>query len=575
MAIDGGLDMIPWRIQLRRLLEAGASDAGFRRRALAALLAMVFIVAAFSTGLRVDIELGRRGSDVVAADGLQPTRANGSGGGATSADGTTAIDPVTGEPLSTGDAGGLDGTDSASEGSGPGAAGGGAEAPGTETAQGGGDQGGPQASQAPADLCAGASLSATDRGVTAETVKIGVLIADLGPLGKAGFNVGVSGDYNRIIPAWLNEINANGGMGCRKATFVLENFDVLSVDDMIAKCKKMTQDHKVFAVITTGGYDSVAQLCIARDNKTPFLNTEAEPADWYRESAPYLWNIGLMSKDRTHRNHVRLLVEAGELKPGKDKVGVVYHGIPNVAPSVEKALLPEMAARGIKPEKVIKLSADSEQALAQINQSVLDFQRAGVDYVFMPMNLIFKTQFMQQAEKQNYYPRYTDSDHYYGCFDFVTATYPERSWDKTKCVTAAASAGVPNLEEYSKTHPFGVYADQVYLRTNKDGYDKGGESDKEKADAERALHISNGSLLMALDKAADRVGPNLTREAWGNSMGQTGEFTDIISPFPMTFRPDKWDGPDHIAMVEWHAEAGGGFKARMYRQVLAGRPAFY
>lgn len=572
--------MIPWRMQLRRLLEAGASDEGFRRRALAALLAMVFIVAAFSTGLSVDIEFGRRSNDVVAAGGLESAGTSSSAGGtaSTGSNGKTSVDSVSGESFSTGGTAGSGGASASGSGAGASgaSAGGNDGASGTEMAEGGSDQEGPEAAEAPsADLCAGATLTATDRGVTAETVKIGVLIADLGPLGQAGFNVGVSGDYNRIIPAWLNEINANGGMGCRKATFVLENFDVLSVDDMIAKCKKMTQDHKVFAVITTGGYDSVAQLCIARDNKTPFLNSEAEPEDWYRESAPYLWNIGLMSKDRTHRNHVRLLVETGELKPGKDKVGVIYHGIPNVAPSVEKALLPEMAARGIKPERVIKLSADSEQALAQINQSVLDFQRSGVDYVFMPMNLIFKTQFMQQAEKQNYFPRYTDSDHYYGCFDFVTATYPERSWDNTKCVTASATAGIPGLEEYSRKHPFGVYADEVYLRTNKDGYDKGGESDEDEADAERALHISNGSLLMALDKAADRVGPSLTREAWGNSMGQTGEFTDIISPFPMTFRPDKWDGPDHIAMVEWHAEAGNGFEARMYRQVLPGRPAFY
>ena len=162
-------------------------------------------------------------------------------------------------------------------------------------------------------------------------------------------------------------------MGCRQVSAVREVFDVLSVDDMLAKCKAMTEDHKVFSVLTPGGYDSVAQLCIAKDHKTPLINPEPEPAGWYKEAAPYLWNM-LMSKDRTHKNHVRWLIESKQLKPSM-RVGVVYHGIPNVGPPVEDVSLPELRKHGIKPVQIAKLSSDDEQAVAQINQVVLQFQR--------------------------------------------------------------------------------------------------------------------------------------------------------------------------------------------------------
>jgi hypothetical protein len=358
-----------------------------------------------------------------------------------------------------------------------------------------------------------------------------------------------------------------GGLACRRVEWVKEVFDVLSVDDMIAKCKSMVNDHKVFGVMTPGGYDSVAQLCIAKDNKTPFVNSEPEPAGWYREAAPYLWNL-LMSKDRMHRNHVRWLMENKEIKPGDPltggatKVGVVYHGIPNVAPPVEAALLPELAKHGVKPAQVAKLSSDDEQALAQINQVVLQFRQAGIQYVFMPMNLIFKTQFLQAAEAQGYFPKYTDSDHYFGCFDFTTATYPRRAFEGTKCVSSLDIAGLRRAEavELAETHPYGQYADRVYAATYPEGYDDNGQKDQDAADTQRALFMGLGSQILLFEQAADRAGPELTRPAWGAAMGQTGAFHQIPTFHPLTFGPEKWDGPDHIVVVQWRGEASDGYE---------------
>lgn len=563
--------MLPWRVQFQ--------DAAFRRQIVVAVIVLALIAGAFTQGFSVSLTMGG-----AARSAGQQVAAGGAGAGTTAVAGDLSSGETAGDPAQIG------GPAPVSEGQGQAAATagtGGSAAPGAFTSAGapaaatsprpaGAAAGGaaiPAATKSAGASCANANLRATDNGVTKDTIKLGILTADLGPLGKAGFNVGASADYAKIMKAWIKELNDRGGVACRKVTYVMASFDVLSVDDMIAKCKLMTQDEKVFAVLTTGGYDSVAQLCVARDNKTPFLNPESEPADWYREAAPYLWNL-LMSKDRIHRNQVKFLVESQRLTPAR-KVGVIYHGIPNVAPSVEKAMLPELAADGIKPTRVTKLSSDNEQALAQINQAVVDFQAAGIDFVFMPMNLIFKTQFMQQAEKQNYFPQYTDSDHYYGCFDFVTTTYPARSWDKTICVTSSDIYGRRDLEEFTNKHPWAQFSDGVYKRGNPEGYDANGSKKKSDADAQRALHITMGSLIALWQQAADRAGPDLTRAGWGAAMGKTGVFDKLVSIRPLTFGPQKWDGPDTIAAVQWHAEASEGFPERRYHQIVPGFKAYF
>jgi hypothetical protein len=560
--------MLPWRVTVQRLFEVFRSDPAFRNRLLAFIVVMTLLTGAFVKGVDISVQIGDRGPAQVAAAGQTYVAEDGS----IVTDPALAATDENGAPvLSDSPSPSLGSAGSASSTAGrgatattkPGAAGtaaaaGGAAAPGSFS-------------------CDGVQLDATDQGITKDTIKIGFLIPNLNELQAAGFNVGLAGDWDRIIKTWVDELNDSGGVACRKVIFVKAVFDVLQVDDMIAKCKQMTEDEKVFTVFTPGGYDSVAQLCIAKDHKVPFINPEPEPEGWYRDAAPYLWNM-LMTKDRMHRNHVKWLLDSGEIKPGDPdavtnpatRVGVVYHGIPNVAPPVEQTLLPALKKGGVKPVKVVSLSSDSQQALAQINQVVLQFQQARVEYVIMPMNLIYKTQFLQSAEKQNYFPKYTDSDHYFGCFDFTTATYPEKAFDGTKCISSLEINGMrpKDGEAFVNAHPFTQYSDAVYKKHNPDGYDRGGQDDKKTSDTQRGLFIGTGSQIMLWKQAVDRVDPaQLTRPAWGASMGQTGPFDKIPTPHPLSFTAEKWDGADYVSIAQWHAEASDGYEAKKFHRV--------
>jgi hypothetical protein len=186
------------------------------------------------------------------------------------------------------------------------------------------------------------------------------------------------------------------------------------------------------------------------------------------------------------------------------------------------------------------------------------------------MNLIYKTQFLQSAEKQNYFPKYTDSDHYFGCFDFTTTTYPEKGFDGTKCISSLEINGMRPEEgrKFIDSHPWAQYCDGVYKKHNPEGYDNGGQDDQKTADTQRGLFIGMGSQIALWTQAVARVDPNaLTRLAWGQSMGQTGAFDKMPTPHPLTFGPEKWDGPDYISVAQWHAEAGDGYEAKKFRRV--------
>lgn len=563
--------MLPLGVLAQKLL----ADADGRRRLLAALVAVVFLVGAFSTGLSVNVEFGGgRGGSPLAV--------------------TSTIDPTTGEEIFLDEDGnvlddeqlaaagflpatsgsGATGGRSATAGAGAGGGGSAGGAGGGGAGGGGGGEAGAgepvAAAAAPGDRCAGASLGATDQGVTAESIKLGILVPNLNELELAGFPVGLTGDFDAMMDAWVNEFN-RAGVACRKVTWVKRIFDVVSADDMQRVCRELTQDEKVFSVVTPGGYDSVAQLCIAKDAKVPLVNGEPEPAEWYAQSAPYLWTLST-SKDRGHINHVRYLVEK-KLLTKQHKIGVVYDGVPHVAPATEKGLLPELKRSGLAPTKVFKLSSDTEQALSQLNQVVVDFRLAGVDFVFMPMNLIYKTQFMTVAQQQGYNPQYTESDHNFGCYDFTTNTYPAAQYDGTICVTATDAYGRKDLEAFADQHPFAQYADQVYFRTHEGGYHADGKG-SDGWNTQRALHISIGSMLRAWQLAADRVGPDLTREKWGQSMGQTGDFDQCVCESPLRFEADKWDGSTTVKGLRWHARASDGWEERLYRELSRPQPAY-
>lgn len=429
-----------------------------------------------------------------------------------------------------------------------------------------------------ADPCAGATLTATDNGVTEDAITVALLTVNLANLDALGFGLATGNiDNAKILNAWANHLNANGGIACREVRFIEHETD-LDVDRQIADCKALTQDIKVHAVLSPAGLVAGAQ-CITKDNHTPLVAALAAPDYWNEEGSPYLWDV-LMSQDRILANHVEWLVDSGTIVPDEDLVGVVYAAEPYSGPSVENTMIPAFERLGV-PVRPAELAYDAEQAAAQMAGVVVDFQTSGVTHVVFPVNFIYKTQFMQQAEQQQYFPEYSDDEATVGCQNVLTGTYPERSWDRAWCVSTGLLNGAPNglrpgeLQDYLATDPFAQLADQVYLATNPEGYDNGGQSDEDDTLVQQGGTYLYGSLILLWAQGADRVGPDLTRAAWGEAMFSTGVFDATVAPNPYTYGPGKYSGPDHIQIVQWHAEAGDGYESRLWRKLTDYFPAYH
>jgi hypothetical protein len=556
--------MLPLRVRIAELLERLSKDPAGLRRLIGLAMVLALVGTLIATG---DLSLR-----------IGPVSGGATESTALTGDGAAGGPGAEGDLAAPGAAGVTDGTGATSSGrrAGDTSAGTAATTGGNAPAVPGVTSGGTKAS------CAGAKLTATDRGVHEKTVDIALFTVDLAALTAAGFGLSTgTADFDEIVNAWEKEFNSHGGIACRKLNLI-HVVGQLEENDQVAKCKAMSQDLKVFGVLSPGG-NVVGGPCTAIEEKQPIVTALAAPDRWRSEGAPYMWDI-LMSQEQYMRNQVRWLVESGDVKPGNPatpgvtKLGIVYADENYSGVSVEKSMIPELKRLGVTPVRTAKLPYDSGQAAAQVPQVVVDFQTNNVDTVIMPMNLIYKTQFMQQAQQQGYHPRYRDSDYTVSCQTATTGTYPPDQWDGTKCVTSGGYTFLaPNglspdqLEKYLSTNTYAKYATKVFNAANPGGYSNGGERDADDTNAERAGHMLTGTLLHLMVQAADRVGPNLTRTAWGAAMGQTSNFTMSLSPKPLTFGPHQWTGPDYLSVVQWEKDASNGYEANSYRSY---RPAF-
>lgn len=447
---------------------------------------------------------------------------------------------------------------------------------------------GPSSPGAPVDGAPStpAALTASDRGVTSEAIKLGFLMMS-GSSADADYdpNGGTPGRYTKIALTWAKEINSQGGINGRMLEIVPDSAAIGSdgTDDMIRACKYLVKDQKVFGVVASLGFEADApQMCVAKENQTPLITVDPLPATRYAEAAPYLW-CQCMSRDRIFANWAQWLAQSRYAEPGKSVVGVIYEGLPYNAPSVEKTLLPQLKANGIVPAEVVRLSADFERGAAELNNAVLQFRRANVDLVLPVMNLIYMANFMQAAEGQKYFPRYSATDLLFATSDFAPnwiSPWPADSFNGSRAISWTNSGMGPtgHMGVFGDwwDAPFAKYADQVYAKYNKCAqgvYACDQPEDPSEAaltfgaDLQRTQNYLIGSKILMFAEAARRAGPNLTRPAWAAAMASIETWDKTAMTPAFHFGPQKWDGADQMAEVKWLRDAQDGYDARRWHQI--------
>ena len=89
---------------------------------------------------------------------------------------------------------------------------------------------------------------ASSRGVTEDTIRVGVAVPDFMALRQLGIPT-YYGDYEVAYQAFFDRINEAGGIGGRMIEPYYATFDWSNPETQDAACTELTEDHEVFIVL--------------------------------------------------------------------------------------------------------------------------------------------------------------------------------------------------------------------------------------------------------------------------------------------------------------------------------------
>lgn len=299
--------------------------------------------------------------------------------------------------------------------------------------------------------CAG--LTASDQGVRADTIVIGVGIIDLaGPVGNSAFDL--RPDQEEIVRAVVDDINERGGVDCRRLEAKTYKVNLLDENDQRAKCLQATRDDKVFAFLDAGGFAvDVTQRCFTVEHHVPLVTSVGWTPGYYRDQAPFLssYNAGTAAEAR---NWVFNAADNGFFDRAK---GFVKLGLlddlcfPEIVEEVKAAL----AAIGLTSSDIVEETLSCETGLIAspglVAQAAFDHKIAKVSHVF-PATFSPNIQaYLTAAKSQDFHPVFGASDLYCLTCPGLTNGFDADEWDGTVAYTASRSgdlhAGLPLSDE--------------------------------------------------------------------------------------------------------------------------------
>jgi ABC-type branched-subunit amino acid transport system substrate-binding protein len=350
--------------------------------------------------------------------------------------GEQAQDPVTGEATTESpDVPAPDATDAATEGTDPGegdpvvgqpgapSATEGQTGNGTTGGGTGGNTGGTTDGQQPPPTTQPPSsnlpqTSDNGRGVTNDTVRIGVIaLSSFQNLGSnLGFTVADKGDIRaqiRDLAAW---INSNGGIAGRNIEPIIRIYtqEEASPGAEAQICNAFADDDQVFAVMLYGQIHESTRECYASKrvlmiDPTPFVFDEV----LYQQLSPYLWSTSYPNYSRVARTLPHALAGTDFFQPMASrsesdvKVGVLHWDTPSARRVLQRDLAPALEAVGQQVDSSYGVNGSSIATIQNgLSNAITRFRQAGVNRVMFIGGSPLAPFFFSTAESNSYRPRY-------------------------------------------------------------------------------------------------------------------------------------------------------------------------
>ena len=339
-----------------------------------------------TTQLQTSTAAGETEDGVAAGDATQaPAGATDDGGQAPAAGGTTGGQATGGAPTG--------GTGAAATGTGDAAAGPSAEEPAGEGSS---------------------CLPTAGQGVTDKTILVAVPLLDLaGPIGNGAAGVASAEELERIAAAVIDDINARGGVQCRKLTAKYYRMNPISPDGGRSGCLQILQD-KPAIVTDVGGFafPQGAYLCVPQQ-RVPVITSQLLLPSELAKYSPYIATPGADMVTMV-RNSAFGLRDRGFFDPAKGfkKLGLLMDECSSEA---NKLLEEALAKAGVGGDKISKYTfacpPNGFGSPTDMAAGASQHRREGVSHVIPFTGSGSFNRYVDAAEGQLFRPKYAVTDY--------------------------------------------------------------------------------------------------------------------------------------------------------------------
>ncbi|MDG1846297.1 MAG: ABC transporter substrate-binding protein, partial [Acidimicrobiales bacterium] len=370
--------------------------------------------------------------------------------------------------------------------------------------------------------------TASDVGITADSIKIGVVVSDLQGLIDIGYPLpgALSTDHlSERFTKYFDEWNAAGGINGRTVEGVQITWDPLSPASMEESCTKAVLDEQVFMAINASGFSQAFLPCFTEDNDTTFFYGEVAPQLMIDAAPNRLFALNPPSEIAGDAG-AKLIVSQGII-PSGSKVGILDSNNPAIeaAGTAAKAVL-EGAGYSTTTITVNTLSGDNAAANAEGAAAVAQFNAEGVDHVFVIIPFIYASGFWGEVGTlQPTWDRTILDSASSNCTPFG-ASRTNAAAENAICVTSYDSYATPTG---------GVGDDDAFeAQCREEWLDHfpifNGKSDKGAPSGEVGLETADGELLNSdyapgectmqyvIKEALENAGVNPTRDSFADAM---------------------------------------------------------
>jgi ABC-type branched-subunit amino acid transport system substrate-binding protein len=390
-------------------------------------------------------------------------------------------------------------------------------------------------------------LTASDRGVTPEVIKLGLTTLNF-DTAAAIAAADLRKDSSRAVDAFVDYVNKQGGVLGRRIQPVKVSVDLVDAEQQRQKCLELPETDGVFAVIDSFAFSfEPSTACVTAEHNTLLVNGNPGASENVRRGFPY--HVSVHKDDnRKMKDLVAAAKGAGFFDPAKGfkKLGLLLDNCSDSVTDAPDGLRAYLKAAGLTSWSEFRADCGDNAAQGPPQQAVLRFNQGDVTHVLMAARPPIVKQYLDAAKGARYFPKYFLGDYFNLVQGIFNDDYDPEGLNGALAVTEThageGSIGRP-LPPLTQTCSK-ILTDHGLAPVSS-------APPHEFGDDMEVLGLCEHLLLFV--QVATAAGTNLTRATWVNALAGVGDFSAATVDLARFDRVGKMTGGDTMKLVRFHS----------------------